>query len=344
MERTKMSEQVKRNAEKEPEQEPEYEGDIDTTISTGSTLLDLAISGGRVYGGGIPSGIFVEIFGPSGCGKTVLLCEIAGAIQRQGGQVLFRDPEARLDKKFAEIFDLNMDEADYDKPDTVRQMFKPIHDWEPEPEEATHGIFTDSLAALSTEEEMDDKDSFGTERAKQFSSGFRRACRIVQNKGYLMVTSNQVRQNIGGGPFGPKYISPGGEAIPHYTSLRLRCSHPSKLREKHSMGRKTVKRPIGIQTKVTVHKSSVWKPFRTADITILFDYGIDDIRANLQFVKDVRKENVYYVRDNKLHQSLNKSILAVEEQDLEEELRKETIERWNELESRFGQKRKEKRR
>ena len=110
------------------------------------------------------------------------------------------------------------------------------------------------------------------------------------------------------------------------------------------MGRKTVKRPIGIQTKVTVHKSSVWKPFRTADITILFDYGIDDIRANLQFVKDVRKENVYYVRDNKLHQSLNKSILAVEEQDLEEELRKETIERWNELESRFGQKRKEKRR
>ena len=53
-------------------------------VTTGSTLLDLAISGGRFAKGGIPAGILVKIFGPSGCGKTVLLCEIAGGIQRSG--------------------------------------------------------------------------------------------------------------------------------------------------------------------------------------------------------------------------------------------------------------------
>ena len=65
-------------------------------ISTGSTLLDLIISGTRVRGGGLPGGILVEIFGPSGTGKTVLLCEIGGVIQRQNGDVRYGDPEARL--------------------------------------------------------------------------------------------------------------------------------------------------------------------------------------------------------------------------------------------------------
>ena len=35
-------------------------------VSTGSTLLDLAISGGTYDEGGLPGGILVEIFGPSG--------------------------------------------------------------------------------------------------------------------------------------------------------------------------------------------------------------------------------------------------------------------------------------
>ena len=31
------------------------------------------------------------------------MCEIAGAIQRNGGDVIFNDPEARLDKEFAQF-------------------------------------------------------------------------------------------------------------------------------------------------------------------------------------------------------------------------------------------------
>lgn len=102
----KLSDQMKRRVEEPVAPLMEYDGSIGTVISTGSTLLDLAISGGRVRGGGIPGGIFVEAFGPPSSGKTVLLCEIAGAIQRQGGEVMFYDPEARLNKKFAEVFQL----------------------------------------------------------------------------------------------------------------------------------------------------------------------------------------------------------------------------------------------
>jgi len=39
------------------EKKAKFTGNTEVMISTGSTLLDLAISGGRVKGGGIPGGI-----------------------------------------------------------------------------------------------------------------------------------------------------------------------------------------------------------------------------------------------------------------------------------------------
>ena len=69
--------QMKSHSKNKPKDKKDQDGNFETVISTGSTLLDLAISGKRVHGGGLPSGILVEVFGPSGSGKTVLLSEIA---------------------------------------------------------------------------------------------------------------------------------------------------------------------------------------------------------------------------------------------------------------------------
>ncbi len=63
-------------------------------VSTGCTILDLAISGGVHRGGGIPGSIMVEIYGPSSSGKTTLLVEIGASIQSKGGTVDLADPEA----------------------------------------------------------------------------------------------------------------------------------------------------------------------------------------------------------------------------------------------------------
>ena len=106
----KLSKQVKRTLKKGKKIKKKY--NLDVVISTGSTLLDLAISGGRIYGGGLPAGIVVEIFGPTGSGKTSLLCEIGGAIQRQGGILKYLDPENRFNPQFARIFDLDIDIED----------------------------------------------------------------------------------------------------------------------------------------------------------------------------------------------------------------------------------------
>ena len=319
-------------------------GNTEVMISTGSTLLDLAISGGRIKGGGIPGGVLVEIFGPSGTGKTVLLCEIAGAIQRQGGAIMFHDPEARLNKQFAQMFDLKTSEMDYSTPDTIPEVFSTVREWEPKSTKKINGVFADSLAALSTELEMENKDGdkMGMRRAKEFSEELRKTCRILTEKNLLMVCSNQVRVNMDAGPYGQKYISPGGESIGFYSSLRLRALKPEKIQQEITVAGKKVKKPIGIHTTFEVHKSSIWKPYRSAPVTILFDYGIDDVRENLQYIKDYTNNTMYTCQGEKLSTSMEQAISMIEKEKLETILKKEVVTLWEEIEAKFSQKRKSK--
>jgi protein RecA len=306
----------------------------------------LAISGGRVRGGGLPAGILVEIFGPSGSGKTVLLSEIAGNIQAKGGQVMFHDPEARLNKQFAKMFGLNLEEEDYGRPDTVPEVFKAVRAWSPNGKNDTiHGIMADSLAALSTGQEMDkdEGDKMGMRRAKEFSEELRKTCRILAHNNYLMVCSNQVRINVGGGDWGPKYTTPGGEAVGFYSSVRLKTQIIKKIVKKKKIHGREVSRVIGVEAEVEVFKNSVWKPFHKANLTIIFDYGIDDIRQNLQFLKDNSSSSVYILGNEKLKASMDESIVMIEDNDWEERLRQEVILLWNKIELQFSSHRKPKR-
>jgi protein RecA len=340
----KLSAQMERKTEETKKRKKvEYEGS-DNVISTGSTLLDLAISGGRFKEGGVPTGIFVEVFGPSGAGKTVLLCQLAGNVQAKGGDIMFHDPEARLNKQFASLFGLDSTEIEYTMPDTIPQVFKSVRQWVPKEKESDkiYGVFADSLAALSTDMEMEKEegDKMGMRRAKEFSEELRKTCRIITQKDVLMVCSNQVRQNADAGPYGQKFKSPGGEAIGFYASLRLRCLSPEKIKIKKSIKGKEHTRIIGIKTTIEVHKSSVWKPHREADVYILYDYGIDDIRANLRYIKTMTGDAIYRIGDISLGKSLEDAIQQVEEQGLEQELKKRTIELWNDIEEQFEEKRK----
>lgn len=339
-----LSAQMKDKVATKVSDKKELDGNIEQMISTGSTLLDLAISGGRVRGGGLPGGILVEIFGPSGSGKTVMLSEIAGYVQRQKGQIMFHDPEARLNKQFARMFDLDTDTMDYKVSNTVTEVFQSVRDWNPKTK-VVNGIFADSLAALSTDLEMDkdEGDKMGMRRAKEFSEQLRKTCRVLTDKNYLMVCSNQVRINVDAAKFSPKYSTPGGEAIGFYASVRLRTNNVTKIKQVEKVAGKDVTRVIGVQVDIEVFKNSVWKPYHSAPVTILFDYGIDDIRANLQYIKDFTKNTIYTLDGQELSNSMDKAIAIIEnEQKLIKKLRFEVIDLWEEIENKFVTERKPK--
>jgi len=313
--------------------------DMEKVVSTGSTLLDLAISGKRRRGGGIPGGIIVEIFGPSGSGKTAVLAEICASAQYKGGQVKFLDPEARLDQEYCRIYGLSLQEEDYARPDTVTQVFDEMWKWEPEPTEAINVIATDSLAALSTEMEMEDRDKMGMRRAKEFSEGLRKTCRIIANNNWLIVCTNQVREGDKG------EVTPGGKGIPFYSSLRIRVAQKGKIVKAKSVGpkKKRVEKAIGIQSECYIVKSTVDDPFRRVPIYIVFGVGIDDIRGNLQWLKDMAGATKYECID-KSFVSMDAAIHYIEEQGYQKQLREQVIDLWEEIEDAFRIERKPKER
>lgn len=323
-------------------------------VSTGSTLLDLAISGTRIRGGGIPGGIIMEVFGPSGTGKTSILSEIAAYTQTVNkGDLLFLDPEARLDEEYSRIYGLTLKKDNYYRPDTVNEMFDILWKWKPRVDKnkkTINVVCADSLAALSTEMEMESEDKMGMKRAKDFSTCLRKTCRIIANNGWLIACSNQLRQGTVG------QTTPGGNAIPYYSSLRLSMKPVysnskvvqsktivmGKTKENKSV-KKTFERVIGIRSVVEVKKSSIDVPFRTAPIFIIFNYGIDDIRGNLQWYKEITKNTVYDVFD-RTYKSLNDAVNYIEENGLENQLRERVIDTWEMIEGSFRTIRKKKRR
>lgn len=342
--KTSISKQIE---DRETQQIQDMEVTSDTVmVSTGSTLLDLAISGSKKRGGGLPGGIMVIAYGPSSSGKSVLACEVAGNVQRAGGMVKYRDTEARLDQQFASLFGIDFKEVDLTHPNTVVDAFNSLHKWEVDTS-VINGYVIDSLAALSTDIEMekDEGDKMGMRRAKDFSEQLRKGARMITNNNILLFCTNQIRQNTEAmGMYARKDINPGGKAIEFYASVILRFSSFSKIRSSVRVAGKEVKRVTGIEGEIEVVKNSICKPYRTAPITIDFSYGIDDIRENLVFIKRYTGNSMYYVNDTKLSNGLEKAISVVENENLEDELKNQVIDLWEEIENKFYVERKDKKR
>ena len=331
-----VSEQVREVAKKPVEKEKSLR--FNQVVSTGSTILDLAISGGRVRGGGIPGGILLEIYGPSASGKTAVLAEICASAQSKGGQVKFQDAESRLDTEYARIYGLSLEETgdDYSRPKTVNEMFDDIDIWEPKNPNVINVIGTDSLASLSTELEMDSQDKMGMKRAKDFSERTRKCCKLISDKNWIVACTNQVRE----GQYGE--VTPGGKAIPFYSSLRIRVNEVRKVDKKKQVKGKEQKKITGIESSCYIKKSTVDDPYRTAEpVFIIFGYGIDDVRSNLQWLKTNTNSTMYDGID-KEYKGLDPAVAYIERMKYEKKLKEKVIDTWKEIEESFKTERKPK--
>lgn len=299
-------------------------------VSTGDTRLDLALSGKRVKGGGLPGGILIEIFGPEGSGKTAIASEICASAQSKGGDVRFRDPESRLDKEYTSIYGIDIQSKffDYSRPETVKELFKDHKEWEPEEDEIN--VFAgDSIAALSTEMEMEDEDKRGQKQAKEFSQNLRKNARSLARQNVLTVFTNQLREGEKG------ETTPGGRGIRFYASARLRVAQTELIwREKKLKSGVKVKKAIGIVSTCYVKKSTIDEPYRMCDIYIIFNYGIDDIRGNLQYMKDMTKDSMYDCFGKRFH-GIDAAIDYIEKNKLQNKLKKQVIETWEEIQKMF---------
>ncbi len=325
--------------------------DTSMVISTGSTLLDLAISGSRIRGGGLPGGILVEIFGPPSSGKTALLVEICSSAQAKGGEVLIADPERRLDKEYASLFGLKIPQEIYHRPGTVTELSDLIWNWNPKNDKVINVLAADSIAAISTSLEMEQGDKRGQRKAKELSELCRKVGRKIALAHQLNVFTNQERQ----GEYGR--TTPGGFAVPFHASVRIRIARAGvrQLETKRTIVRQFINKEtgevtkrkvelaknIGIESEAVIIKSSISSEYQKAPIYIVSGIGIDDVRANLVWLKKVQALTKFPCA-NKEYSYINDAIKYIEDNNLEAKLRENTIDTWETIERLFKQNRKKK--
>lgn len=325
--------------------------DTNMVISTGSTLLDLSVSGSRIRGGGLPGGILVEIFGPPSSGKTGLLVEICSSAQSGGGEVLIADPERRLDKEYASLFGLKIPKEIYRQPNTVTELSDLIWNWKPKNDKVINVLAADSIAAISTSLEMEKGDKRGQRKAKELSELCRKVGRKIALAHQLIVFTNQERQ----GEYGR--TTPGGFAVPFHASLRIRIARAGvrQIEAKKTVTRQVIDKKtgeitkkkielskiIGIESEAVTIKSSISNEFQKVPIYTIFGVGIDDVRANLVWLKKMYAMTKFPCAD-KEYAHINDAIKYIEGENLEAKLRENVINTWETIESLFRQRRKKK--
>ncbi len=309
----------------------EPDPDITDWISTGCTWLDMAIS--NRLPGGFPIGAITEVSGPPSTSKSVLAMTASGACQRKGGIVFYTDTENTFEKKWSQLYGIDISNTDtfrlsagVECPHTVEDFFdnhiNPIIKLK---DDRPKLAIVDTLSALSDETELADnldKSSYGARKANRISAAFRKYSPAVLAKANLsLVFINQVRDNIGG----HGYVTSGGWAVPFYSSVRIRVTKKAKI-EKTVQG---VAIPIGIEVAFDVIKNKVGPPFRTGAYRILFDYGLDDVYSSLKFLHQFQKgDNVAF---NGMDKAMRFMVASVEKDNLESKLQDTLVEKWREV-------------
>ena len=262
--------------------------DLTEWISTGSSLLDLAISN-RSHGG-LPVGRITEITGMEASGKSLLAAHLLANTQKKGGLAVYIDTENAMNEEFLQAIGIDISKMLYIQLETVEDIFEVIENIIVKVKEADKNrlvsIVVDSVAAATTKVEQDadySKDGWATSKAIVLSKAMRKITQMIGRERVCLIFTNQLREKLGV-MFGDKYTTSGGKAIQFHASCRLRLKAAGQIKAK-IQGKEQV---IGIKTKAKVVKHRMGPPLREAEFNIYFESGIDDVGSWLQVMKDYK--------------------------------------------------------
>ena len=260
--------------------------DLTEWISTGSSLLDLAIS--NRANGGLPIGRITEITGMEASGKSLIAAQLLANTQKKGGLAVYIDTENAMNEKFLTAIGMDISKMLYIQLETVEDIFEVIENIILKVKESDKNrlvsIAVDSVAAATTKIEQSqdyDKEGWATSKAIILSKGMRKITQLIGRERVCLIFTNQLREKLGV-MFGDKYTTSGGKAIQFHASCRLRLKAVGQIKALVN-GKEQV---IGIKTKAKVVKNRMGPPLREAEFNIYFESGIDDYGGWLQVLKD----------------------------------------------------------
>lgn len=274
--------------------EQDNPADITDWISTGSSILDLAISN-RPHGG-LPVGKMVEFNGLEGTGKSLLSAHVVADTQKKGGIAVVIDTENAAAPEFWKSLGVNLSKLLYVQCETVEDIFEQMEKMiaivRKSNKDRILTIIVDSVAAASTKAELESdhgKDGYATGKSIIISKAMRKITTMIGRQKVLTVFTNQLRQNLNAMAFGDKYVVSGGKALAYHCSVRVRLNNTGKLKKGEEI--------IGNECKAVVVKNRMGPPNRLANFDIYYDSGIADYSSWIKVLKDnnlIKQGGAYY--------------------------------------------------
>ena len=277
-------------------------------LKTGSTVLDLAITGRRA--GGFTKGRYFWMVGDSSSGKTFLMltCLAEASINPEFDdyRFIYDNAEDGALMDMARYFGKRM-AARLEPPATVDDA--PVYSAEVEDfyyhlddalteAEAPGGkpfiYLLDSMDSLDSKYSgakfqeakkasrggTKAKGDYGDGKAKINSTSLRRVVTRLRATGSILIVLSQTRDNINAGPFDVPQTHAGGHALKFYSTVQLWSSVGSKIK-RTVLGREVV---VGVNCRVRTKKNRLTGKERTVTFPIYFDTGIDDIGGMVDFL------------------------------------------------------------
>ena len=262
--------------------------DLNEWVSTGSPMLDLAIS--NRPNGGLPVGRITEITGLEGSGKSLLAAHAIADTQAKGGFGVYIDTENAINQEFLEAIGVDIKKMLYVPLETVEDIFEAIdsiiESVRSSDKKKLVTIVVDSVAGASTKVEISadyDQAGYATQKAIIISKAMRKVTNLIGRERISLIFTNQLRTRLGVS-FGDPWTTSGGKAIAFHSSCRLRLKQMGQLKSKVG----GVDQVVGIKTRAQVIKNRMGPPLRSVDYDIYFDSGIDNYGSWLQMMKSYK--------------------------------------------------------
>ena len=275
----------------------------------GCDLLDLAVGGDKGVLG-MPYGMVLNIIGDKSAGKTFLKNEIIAAAyhKHHEGVAWFSDDTESGDTfDTSYLYGVNIHPADQkignkvvQDSETIEQMDAHVSMFLENLMPGTLGIYAvdslDGLADASRLEmeskrlnqakqnlEVKDPGDYGAQIAKFLSQQFFRTKHSKLEKANCsLIIVSQIRDKFGGMGYGPNWEVSCGKALEFYSHTRIFLRTIKQIKRGGDI--------VGAYVEASFIKSKTPRPYRKVRYTVYFDYGIDNIGSNLDYLYNLRDE------------------------------------------------------